>query len=133
MRTEVASALDQMDFGIICVTSGSQHAPWLMFEAGALAKHLKSARVVPLYIDLGPTDVTGPLADWQGRRPGSRRHVVAGARHQQRYTDLDDDYEEEDWSSTASTSGTLGRAAGSPPHWRQRRGVTSRRTLVGLP
>jgi hypothetical protein len=48
-----------------------------MFEAGALAKR-KTARVVPLCVDLPPTDVTGPLAAFQGRsldEPGVRRLV----------------------------------------------------------
>jgi hypothetical protein len=66
-RDEVAAVLDETDFGIICLTRHNQHNPWLMFESGALAKRLSSARVVPLYIDLEPAEVTGPLADWQGR------------------------------------------------------------------
>jgi hypothetical protein len=43
-------------------------SPWLNFEAGALATRLEVAGGVPLYIDLAPSDVTGPLADFQGRR-----------------------------------------------------------------
>jgi hypothetical protein len=39
-----------------------------MFESGALAKHLKSAHLIPLCIDLEPADVTSPLADWQARK-----------------------------------------------------------------
>jgi hypothetical protein len=37
---EIAKALDDTDFGIVCVTAQNQHAPWLMFEAGGLAKRL---------------------------------------------------------------------------------------------
>jgi hypothetical protein len=55
-------------FGIVCVTAANQHAPWLIFEAGALAKHLEAARVMPLCIDLEPAAVTGPLAAFQGRK-----------------------------------------------------------------
>ncbi len=67
-RDEIGTALNDTDFGIICLTRANQHNPWLMFESGALAKHLTSARVIPLYIDLDAAEVTGPLADWQGRR-----------------------------------------------------------------
>jgi len=65
---EIAEALDRTDFGIVCVTASNQHKPWLMFEAGALAKRLQIGRVVPLCIDLAPAEVTGPLAAFQGRR-----------------------------------------------------------------
>ena len=43
-RDEIGSALSKIDFGIICLTRSNQHNPWLMFEAGALAKQLESAR-----------------------------------------------------------------------------------------
>jgi hypothetical protein len=64
---QVAKALDQTDFGIVCVTASNQHQPWLMFEAGALAKRLDVGRLVPLCLDLAPADVTGPLEAFQGR------------------------------------------------------------------
>jgi hypothetical protein len=67
-NTEVAKALDETNFGIICVTQANQSAPWLIFEAGALAKSLGQGRVVPLCVDLAPSDITGPLAGFQGRR-----------------------------------------------------------------
>src|SRR5690242_10498181 len=39
-----------------------------MFDTGALAKRLKTARVVPLFIDVAPAEVAGPLVAFQGRR-----------------------------------------------------------------
>ncbi|MEU1750315.1 toll/interleukin-1 receptor domain-containing protein [Micromonospora arida] len=74
----IASSLDVTNFGIVCVTRANQSAPWLMFEAGALAKRLEQARVVPLCIDLEPSDITSPLHAFQGRkldRAGMRRLV----------------------------------------------------------
>jgi hypothetical protein len=62
---EIAKALDETHFGIVCVTRANQHAPWLIFESGA--KSVARAKVVPLCIDLPLTDVTGPLAAFQGR------------------------------------------------------------------
>jgi TIR domain len=66
-RDEIGKALDGTDYGIICVMRSNQHAPWLMFEAGALAKRLVGGRVVPLCIDMPPSDLTGPLEDFQAR------------------------------------------------------------------
>jgi hypothetical protein len=77
-REVIGKALDATDFGIICLTQANQHEAWLVFEAGALAKRLEVARLVPLFIDLAPSDVTGPLEGWQGQRldrEGVRRLV----------------------------------------------------------
>jgi hypothetical protein len=63
----IAQALGETNFGIVCVTRANQHAPWLIFEAGALAKSVELARVVPLCIDLSFSEVTGPLSAFQGR------------------------------------------------------------------
>ena len=74
----IAQALGETNFGIVCVTRANQHAPWLIFEAGALAKSIEVARVVPLCIDLSFSEVTGPLSAFQGRpldRDGVRRLV----------------------------------------------------------
>jgi hypothetical protein len=62
---QVATELERTNFGIICLTRANQERPWLLFEAGALAKSVKVSRVVPLCIDLLPADITGPLATFQ--------------------------------------------------------------------
>ena len=62
-----AQSLKETNFGIVCVTRANQHEPWLIFEAGALAKSVEAARVVPLCIDLSPAEVTGPLEAFQAR------------------------------------------------------------------
>jgi hypothetical protein len=75
---QVARALDDTDYGVVCVTRVNQHQPWLMFEAGALAKCLDVGRVVPLCLDLAPAEVVGPLDAFQGRsldEEGMRRLV----------------------------------------------------------
>lgn len=48
--------------GISCVTQQNKHAPWLLFEAGALQKGLTEARVCPLLIDLEKKDLEPPLS-----------------------------------------------------------------------
>lgn len=63
----VASELEASNFGIICVTRESVTAPWLLFEAGALAKSLAGS-VVPLLLDIDFGEVTGPLAQFQAKK-----------------------------------------------------------------
>jgi TIR domain len=60
---EINEQLSQTKFGIICLTPENQHAPWVMFEAGALAKTLDNTYVVPYLIDMDDSEVVGPL--WQ--------------------------------------------------------------------
>src|SRR5438309_2275445 len=43
-------------------------APWVLFEAGALAKSMQGARVIPLLFNLGIGDITGPLAQFQAKK-----------------------------------------------------------------
>jgi hypothetical protein len=64
----IAKSLGETNFGIVCVTRANQHEPWLIFEAGALAKSVELGRVVPLCIDLPFSEVTDPLSAFQGRR-----------------------------------------------------------------
>jgi hypothetical protein len=74
----IAKSLSETNFGIVCVTRANQHKPWLIFEAGALAKSVEAARLVPLCIDLSPAEVTGPLEAFQARElneAGMRRLV----------------------------------------------------------
>ena len=66
---EIRNALRESNFGIIFVTRDNQEKPWLMFEAGAIAKHVEEARVIPLIVDdeLKPEMLTGPLGQLQSR------------------------------------------------------------------
>jgi hypothetical protein len=62
---DIASQLDECQFGIICLTKTNLLAPWIQFEAGALAKNLDKARVIPLLVGVAPADVSGPLTQFQ--------------------------------------------------------------------
>lgn len=55
--------LDESSMGVLCLTPDNRLAPWIMFEAGALAKHLyaKNARVIPLVIGLKRDALPSPL------------------------------------------------------------------------
>src|SRR5262245_41263467 len=50
--SEIADRLQQTDFGIICVTPENLGAAWLLFESGALAKAVDTARVVPVLLGM---------------------------------------------------------------------------------
>ncbi len=65
---EIASQLDASDFGVVCLTPENREAPWIMFEAGALAKRVGDARVVPYLIGMDPSGIGNtPLASFQAK------------------------------------------------------------------
>lgn len=51
--------------GIICVTPENMASEWLLFEAGALSKTFGEGRVCPLLLGIGPTELEGPLGQFQ--------------------------------------------------------------------
>jgi len=64
--SEIAKELDASRVGLLVITPENQEAPWLLFEAGALAKNLDRSKVCPLLFGgLDPTDVKGPLVQFQ--------------------------------------------------------------------
>lgn len=66
--SEVGKQLESITLGIICVTPENAEAPWLIFEAGALSRILEKSAVCPFLMDLQPTDLRGPLAQFQATR-----------------------------------------------------------------
>lgn len=62
---EIAKELEASRIGIICLTDDNLQAPWLMFEAGALSKSMDMARVCPILFGVEPTDLAGPLVQFQ--------------------------------------------------------------------
>ena len=70
---DIANELEQTKFGIICLTKTNQTAPWILFEAGALAKTVDDTFVCPYLIDLEPLDVQhGPLSQFQAKRANEK-------------------------------------------------------------
>jgi len=61
----LAGALEECNFGIICLTPANLNAPWINFEAGSLAKVVSVSHVTPLLLGLKPSDVKWPLAQFQ--------------------------------------------------------------------
>src|SRR6266545_990864 len=58
----IEERLQATKFGILCLTKTNLNAPWILFEAGALAKTIEDTFVCPYLIDLEPSSVPrGPL------------------------------------------------------------------------
>lgn len=65
---EIAQILEESRIGIICITKENLEAPWILFEAGALSKNLDKSKVVPLLFGVEPSDLKGPLAQFQAAK-----------------------------------------------------------------
>ena len=66
---ELSRELQETKFGIICVTPTNSNAPWLLFEAGALAKTVNKTYVCPYTIGMEPANIpSGPLSNFQAKR-----------------------------------------------------------------
>lgn len=63
-NAELSKELEGTKYGIVCLTPESSSAPWVLFEAGALAKTLGSARVCPYLFGMEPRDLQQPLAQF---------------------------------------------------------------------
>ena len=61
----LSSALEESNFGIVCLTARNLESRWLDFEAGALSKAATQARVVSLLYGLTNNDLGLPLSPHQ--------------------------------------------------------------------
>jgi hypothetical protein len=88
----VAKQLETSNFGIICVTRENVAAPWILFEAGSLAKSLEGSRVIPLLLDLEFSEISGPLAQFQAKKADKDglSEVVNGVNHASDQPDSDE-------------------------------------------
>lgn len=75
--TKLFEQLETCHVGIICLTPANLDRPWVLFEAGALAKQLDKARVCPFLIgELEESAVEFPLAAFQMKR-GTKEDVFS--------------------------------------------------------
>lgn len=65
---EIAGQLSDSSFGIICVNQANQANAWLQFESGALSKTVNQSFVVPYLHKIEPTEIVGPLSQFQANR-----------------------------------------------------------------
>ena len=63
---ELTAALGKVSAGIICLTPSNLAEPWILFEAGAIAKAVtEKPRACTLLIGLKSSEVKGPLSQFQ--------------------------------------------------------------------
>jgi len=67
--TEINDQLKDTSVGILCLTKENMDRPWILFEAGALAKGLSSNRVCTFLVDLQTSDLRDPLAQFNHTYP----------------------------------------------------------------
>lgn len=72
---EINEQLKDTSIGIICLTQENRVRPWILFEAGALAKGLSTSRVCTLLIDLQPKDIEDPLAQFNHTFPTDKESM----------------------------------------------------------
>ncbi len=65
--SKISSELSECNYGIVCLTSENTNAPWINFEAGAIAKTLES-RVSALMVDIKTSEIQGPLKRYQATK-----------------------------------------------------------------
>lgn len=61
----IAEQLSNADMGVVCLTPENINRPWILFEAGALAKRVTRARVCTYLFSLQPHDLAPPLGLFQ--------------------------------------------------------------------
>ena len=54
-----------MKYGILCITADNIDSRWLNFKAGALSKSFDRGNVSPFLFDIKPSDLSGPLTQFQ--------------------------------------------------------------------
>lgn len=64
----LAKELETANFGVVCITRDNLTSPWILFEAGSLAKSMDGSRVIPLLLDVEFSEITGPLAQFQAKK-----------------------------------------------------------------
>lgn len=57
--------LSKCNFGIIVLTKNNIEQPWIMYEAGSLAKDLEKGKVTPIFFDIEEIEKGSPLFQFQ--------------------------------------------------------------------
>jgi hypothetical protein len=67
--SEISDQLKNTSAGIVCLTQENKDKPWILFETGALAKGLTTNRVCTFLVDLQPSELEDPLAQFNHTMP----------------------------------------------------------------
>ncbi len=75
---KLVEMLDKADTAILVLTRDNLNAPWILFEAGFLARSVRTGKIVPYLFDVQPDNLPGPLSLFQvvtADEDGTRRLV----------------------------------------------------------
>lgn len=85
---DLARQLSETHFGLLIVLPENQANAWLNFEAGAISKWVDFANVAPVLFNMDPSELKGPLAQFQATAFSQREFgsllqsiVAAGGGH----------------------------------------------------
>jgi hypothetical protein len=62
---DISKNLEECRIGLLCLTQEALTSSWIMFEAGALSKHLGKSYVCPILFNVDNSDLKGPLTQFQ--------------------------------------------------------------------
>jgi hypothetical protein len=62
---DISKNLEECRIGLLCMTREALNSSWMMFEAGALSKHLGKSYVCPILFNVDNSDLKGPLTQFQ--------------------------------------------------------------------
>jgi hypothetical protein len=90
-NSDLQSQLQACDVGIFCVTYNNANSPWMLFEAGAIAKKLEESKVCTALFGVEPADITGPLSMFQHTRfeKGDFKRLITTINHAAAENQLD--------------------------------------------
>lgn len=64
----LGNALSTARLSIVCLTPQNLSSQWILFESGAVSRALGRNAVIPFLYELSPSDLAGPLAQFQAVR-----------------------------------------------------------------
>jgi hypothetical protein len=64
-RDELADSIDSATSAVVCISAATLGSAWVQFETGALS--IACSRVCPYLIGVPPSDVQGPLKEFQAK------------------------------------------------------------------
>ncbi|MCW1887699.1 toll/interleukin-1 receptor domain-containing protein [Luteolibacter flavescens] len=67
--SEIGDQLQEVKAGIVCVTAENREKPWILFESGALARGLRSQRVITFLVDVEKSEIRPPLSEFNHTQP----------------------------------------------------------------
>lgn len=67
--SEISKVIENVTVSIICVTKENKNKPWVLFEAGALSGGESENRVCTFLVDLEPSEIQQPLAQFNHTVP----------------------------------------------------------------